>query len=116
MMYKIGEFSKITNIPIKTIRKYDKEEILLPRCVDIYSKYRYYDEGSIKQSEYIDSLIKLGFSIDEIKSIITYGMTEDIIYNKIDELQNIKKEIENKIENLYMYEEILDNNIYTRKR
>ncbi len=41
-MYKISEFSRITNLTVKTLRYYDEEGILLPSHRDAYNGYRYY--------------------------------------------------------------------------
>ena len=66
-MLKIGEFAKIFNVTIKTIRFYEEKELLNPCYIDKYSGYRYYDDENIKQMNQILYLKKLGFSLDEIK-------------------------------------------------
>ena len=39
MYYKIGDFSRLTNISIRTLRYYDEIGILKPEYVDQYSGY-----------------------------------------------------------------------------
>jgi len=41
-MLKIGEFSKIAQVSIKTLRYYDRMGLLKPAHIDRYSSYRYY--------------------------------------------------------------------------
>ena len=36
-MYKIGEFSKLTNLSIRTLRYYNEIGLLIPEEVDIYT-------------------------------------------------------------------------------
>lgn len=40
-MIKIGDFAKIFNISIKTVRFYEEKGLITPAFVDIYSGYRY---------------------------------------------------------------------------
>lgn len=77
-MLKIGEFSKIFNVTIKTIRFYEKKELLKPYYIDKYSGYRYYNEENIKQMNKILYLKKLGFSLDEIKTYDKKAVTTKI--------------------------------------
>ena len=41
-MFKIGDFSKISRVPVKTLRYYDELGLLKPVEVDPFSGYRYY--------------------------------------------------------------------------
>lgn len=43
-MYKIGAFSKITQLSIKTLHYYDEENILSPSFRDEHNGYRYYND------------------------------------------------------------------------
>ena len=61
-MLKIGEFAKLFNVTIKTIRFYEEKELLQPCYIDKYSGYRYYNGENIKQMNEILYLKKLGFS------------------------------------------------------
>lgn len=51
-MYKIGEFSKITNLTIKALRYYDEENILKPSLRE-NNGYRLYSKEDIKKAELI---------------------------------------------------------------
>lgn len=88
-MIKIGDFSKLFDISIKTVRFYEEEGLIEPNFIDIYTGYRYYDEENIKTMSKILFLKNLGFSIKEIKSF-----DENKIDHKI-------KDYEDKIKSLY---------------
>jgi hypothetical protein len=40
-MFKIGEFSKLSNISVRSLRHYESLGLLLPRKTDPVSGYRY---------------------------------------------------------------------------
>lgn len=78
-MYKISEFSKITNLTVKTLRYYDEEGILAPSCRDKYNSYRYYNEADFNKAQLIAFLRKMEFSILEIKDVLgQYESEEDL--------------------------------------
>lgn len=94
-MYKIGEFSKITNMTVKTLRYYDEENILTPSYRDEDTNYRYYSEEDFKKAELILMLRNLDFSISEIKDLLnSYEDKSDLSYY----LQEKKELIEKKIQ------------------
>ncbi|MEA3569084.1 MerR family transcriptional regulator [Paenibacillus phoenicis] len=41
-MFKISEFSKLSQVPVKTLRFYDQLDLLKPAYKDQQSGYRYY--------------------------------------------------------------------------
>ena len=71
-MYKISEFSRITNLTVKTLRYYDEEGILLPSHRDAYNGYRYYTEEDFAKAKRIVLLRELHFSIAEIKEVLSH--------------------------------------------
>lgn len=70
MLYKIGEFSKLVNVPVKTLRYYDEINLFKPQEIDLFSGYRYYSEKEIEDLEVILSLKEVGFRLEEIKKIL----------------------------------------------
>ncbi len=60
-LYSIGETAKLNNIPIQTLRYYDKMGLFTPAFIDPESNYRYYHEKQffyldiIKYLKYIDT-------------------------------------------------------------
>lgn len=67
-MYRIGEFSKLTNLSIRTIRYYNDIGLLIPEEVDIFTNYRYYGERNIYEAKIIEELKSVGFTLEEIKN------------------------------------------------
>jgi len=41
-MFKIGDFSRISQVSVKTLRYYDEIGLLRPAQVDRFTGYRYY--------------------------------------------------------------------------
>ena len=65
-MYKIGEFSKLVDLPVRTLRYYDECGILKPDYTDTFSGYRYYTLDNVYEVEMIKLLKSLDFSLEEI--------------------------------------------------
>lgn len=67
--FKIGEFSKLMQVTIKTLRLYEQKGLLQPDEVDENSGYRYYKLSGMQRLVTIRNLQKMGFSLSEIKEI-----------------------------------------------
>lgn len=91
-MLRIGEFSKLTCVSIKTLRYYDEIDLFKPAELDLFTGYRYYNEEQIEDLKIINQLKAVGFTLDEIK-INWNHFTNDIMENK-------KKELEQKLDNI----------------
>lgn len=66
---KIGEFSKMMQVTVKTMRHYEQKGILLPLEVDEWTGYRYYSVDQMQKLNSIRDFQQLGFSLDEIKEL-----------------------------------------------
>lgn len=78
-MYKIGDFSKIVDIPVRTLRYYAEYGVLIPCEVDTYTGYKYYSDENIIECELIKLLKSLDFTLDEIveyKNCLDYDILE----------------------------------------
>ena len=73
-MIKIGEFSKIVQVPVPTLRYYDQIGLLKPVEVDMFSGYRYYTISQVPQVHHIIVLKGLGFSLEQIASVLAEGI------------------------------------------
>lgn len=80
-LYKIGEFSKIVNLPIKTLRYYDEYGLLEPSYVDEFTGYRYYNEANISECKLIILLKSLYFTLEEILNCKD-NLTAEVITTK----------------------------------
>lgn len=67
---KIGDVSKESGIGIEALRFYERSG-LLGKPVRSQSNYRLYDEGVLERLAFIKKAQTLGFSLDEIKRIIS---------------------------------------------
>ena len=68
---QIGEFARICHTKISVLRHYDKEGLLIPVEVDRFTGYRYYSKEQISIFVRISALKKAGFSLSEIKTILS---------------------------------------------
>ena len=104
-MYQIGEFSRITEIPVKTIRFYHDEKLLIPAYIDPENGYRYYNDENLTKARVIKQLRGLEFSLDEIRKILKFDADEDsfleklnaqktVLQNEVDRLSNVSQTID----------------------
>ncbi|MBS5931572.1 MAG: MerR family transcriptional regulator [Clostridiales bacterium] len=80
-MYRIGEFSKMSKVSIKTLRYYDEIDLLKPEWIDNETNYRFYTTNQLVQIHRIQSYRQIGLSIDEIR-LILMGKNEELILSK----------------------------------
>ena len=66
---KIGEFSQMMQVTVKTLRHYEQKGLLKPNEVDEWTGYRYYTVGQMQKLQSIRELQRLGFSLDEIRDL-----------------------------------------------
>ncbi len=72
-MFKIGEFSKLTQVSIRMLRHYDEVGLLRPAQVDPQSGYRLYTAWQIPQLNQIIYLRDCGLKIEDIKAALAGG-------------------------------------------
>lgn len=111
MKYKIGEVSKILNIPVETIRFYETKNLLKP-YKDKYSKYRYYDVWDIYLLMDYKKYRDLEFSLKESLNIIQSASLEtfiDCLQEKIWEAEKKAEMYRLKAIKLQNYRNVLKN-------
>lgn len=69
-MYQIGEFSKICQVSVKTLRYYDRIGLLKALETDRFTGYRYYDRSQLEKMLLIQKLKRYGFSLEEIQALL----------------------------------------------
>jgi DNA-binding transcriptional MerR regulator len=69
-MLKIGDFSRLSQVSVKTLRYYDEVALLKPTQVDEVSGYRYYAVAQLRHLHRILALRDLGFSLDQIGYVL----------------------------------------------
>lgn len=116
MLYRIGEFSKITNIPIKTLRYYDEIGLLKPEEIDIFTNYRYYGESNKEDLKIILELKSVGFTLEEIKNNWD-NFNNEVMLEKKKELLQQATFIEEQIKKIdKLRSEIVNNRIMLDKQ
>ena len=108
-MYKIGEFSKIVDIPVRTLRYYDEFGILKPSDVDNFTGYRYYSDENILECHLIKLLKSLDFTLEEI-SKYKNCLNEEIVNKKKRELEEKMYLLKLKYRQLLLIKEEIKNN------
>src|SRR5262245_51092830 len=76
-MIKIGEFSKLVQVPVPTLRYYDQVGLLKPVKVDPFTGYRYYSVNQLPRLNRILALKGLGFSLEQIGAALDEGLTPE---------------------------------------
>jgi DNA-binding transcriptional MerR regulator len=95
-MLKIGDFSRLTQVPIKTLRYYDETGLLKPAEVDRFTGYRYYALDQLPRLIRILVLKDLGFSLDQI----AHMLNEDLKTDEIRGMLRLKQmELQQHVEN-----------------
>lgn len=98
-MYRIGEFSYLYQVTVKTLLHYDKKDLFKPSYKDPYTGYRYYSDSQRGEFKNIMMLKELGFSLDEIKNLKD-ELSEEKMNEKIKELVAKRNELEGTIKKL----------------
>jgi DNA-binding transcriptional MerR regulator len=69
-LLKIGDFSKLAQVSVKTLRHYGKVGLLTPAWVDRFTRYRYYTLDQLPRLNRILALKDLGFSLPQVRELL----------------------------------------------
>jgi len=105
--YSSGEFARMAQVSVRTIRFYDKQNILKPSFVT-EAGARFYTDSDFVKLQQILLLKYLGFSLEEIKGMTIDDADHHFLQNS---LSMQKKLIEDKIEQMQLVEHAIDNTI-----
>lgn len=108
-MYKIGEFSKMVDMSVRTLRYYDECGILKPEYTDTFSGYRYYTDENVYQAEVIKLLKAVDFSLEEILAYQD-SLTPEVVRKKKEDILRQMYLLELKTQRLDILESNLENN------
>jgi DNA-binding transcriptional MerR regulator len=93
-MLKIGDFSRLGKVPVKTLRFYDEVGLLSPIHVDGGTGYRYYTLHQLPRLNRILVFKDLGFSLGEIVDLLE----RDVPVDRIRDLLRVKQsELERRV-------------------
>ncbi|HLG62922.1 MAG TPA: MerR family transcriptional regulator [Ktedonosporobacter sp.] len=76
-MMKIGDFSKLSQVSIKTLRYYDEMDLLKPISIDCSTGYRYYATSQLSRLNRILALKDLGFSLQQVGQVLNEGVSSE---------------------------------------
>jgi DNA-binding transcriptional MerR regulator len=68
--FTIGEFSRITHLSIKTLRRYHEAGLLEPAHVDRQTGYRYYSVDQVPTAQVIHRFRELGMPVREVGELV----------------------------------------------
>lgn len=78
-MYTIGQFSRLSQIPVKTLRYYDEIGLLRPARIDGSTGYRYYGAAQFEQLNRILVFRDMGFSLSDIRTLVAENVPPEQI-------------------------------------
>lgn len=87
-MFKIGEFSKMNRVTVKTLHHYEEIGILMPERVDSATGYRYYSSDQLSRLHQILSLRQMGLTLEEIADNLQGMPLKEILYTKKEQLED----------------------------
>lgn len=73
----IGDFSTITHLSVKTLRRYHEAGLLTPDQVDARNGYRYYSTDQVPTAQIIHRFRELDMPVREIAEVLAAGEVSD---------------------------------------
>ena len=74
-MIKIGSFSRLAHVSVKTLHHYGHLGLLEPAHVDRYTGFRYYRLDQFSRLNCILALKDLGFSLEQIAQLLVENLS-----------------------------------------
>lgn len=103
-MFRIGEFSKLTQVSVRMLRYYDETGLLKPAEVDTWTGYRMYSVEQIPTLNKIKYLRDSGFNVSEIAAALSNDNSTLIIELLEKKQHEIKKNMQLEQEKLVKIE------------
>ena len=69
----IGDFSRMTHLSVKALRRYHDMGLLVPADVDPMSAYRYYDATQVPLGQVVRRFRDLGMPLEQVKEVLQAG-------------------------------------------
>jgi DNA-binding transcriptional MerR regulator len=76
-MIKIGDFARLSQVSVVTLRYYDEMDLLKPVRVDAFTGYRFYSADQLPRLNRILALKDLGFSLEQIRLMLADGLSSE---------------------------------------
>jgi DNA-binding transcriptional MerR regulator len=90
-MLAIGEFSQLTHLSVRTLRRYHEAGLLEPAEVDRLTGYRYYSADQIPAAQVIHRLRELDVPLPEVQRILRApdpGVRATLVANHLQRLES----------------------------
>ena len=108
--YSSGQFAKLADVSVRTIRFYDRQNVLKPSFVDAHGA-RFYTDRDLASLQQILLLKYLGFSLEEIRDMTIGGsdyshisrmlrIQEKLVQDRIEQMQTVAEAIRDTEEEL----------------
>ena len=91
---KIGEFSRLMQVTVKTLRHYEQKELLIPNEVDEWTGYRYYSIDQMQKLNSIRQLQQLGFTLEEIKDLYDDGSHVPSVKQLTEKIEETERQLQ----------------------
>jgi len=78
-MLKIGEFSRLSQVTIKTLHHYDELGLIKPAHIDPVTNYRFYEVEQLPRIHRIMALKEMGLSLEQIGIMLEKELPTDEI-------------------------------------
>lgn len=82
-MFKIGDFSRLSQVSVKALRHYDELGLLKPAYVDRFTGYRYYTAEQLPRLNRILALKDLGFPLAQLARLLEDEMSPAQIWGML---------------------------------
>ena len=109
--FSVGEISKLTNVPIQTLRYYDKMGLLKPAYINEQNNYRYYSINQFIKIDLLKQCKLIGLSLKEIEELLKDEITSDSMIKIIDRQRKVLDEKIKEMESIKAYINFLEGRI-----
>lgn len=100
-MLKIGEFARLVDVPVKTLRYYDEIGLFKSNYIDEQTGYRFYSFEQLPRLNRLLALKDLGLSLSQIDQMLKEDLSADqlrgMLLLKQAELEDLSRDIRERI-------------------
>ena len=115
-LFSIGEFSRMSGLPVRTLRFYHEKGILIPHRVEGETGYRSYSTQNLETAQIIRSLRGLDFDLETISTMLAGKQDDADVLEFLDEQKvRLQAEIEHRSDIVHILESIITQETEARK-
>jgi effector-binding domain-containing protein len=108
-VFRIGEFSRVSQVPVKTLRYYDEIGLVRPARVDESSGYRFYSLDQLPRLNMLLALRDLGFTLGQVATLMQEGLSVEQVRGMLRmKSAEIEAHLEEEVDRLARVEHRLD--------